>query len=55
MSRARPKSSAMSKPSSPEALPDPVAPQRKHPWRLALAVVLLLAWLIFMAAMAWRD
>ena len=25
----------------------------KHPWQLAIASVLMLAWILFLAAMAW--
>jgi hypothetical protein len=32
-----------------------LAPPKKRPLLLALSIVLLLAWLAFMVAMAWRS
>ena len=55
MSRAR--SSQSAKPESEAARaaipPTAPAPRRKHPWLLALAILLLSVWLAFLAYMAF--
>jgi hypothetical protein len=36
-----------------EAPADRPAPPAKHPWQLAISCALLLAWILFLANMAW--
>ncbi|MEX2114149.1 MAG: hypothetical protein WD845_13240 [Pirellulales bacterium] len=56
MSRARPTSPSKKHPGSPEReAPPALAPPRKRPLLLALSIALLLGWLAFMVAMAWRN
>ncbi len=56
MSRARSTSPDKKRPAPPESAAPPVLnPPRKRPLLLALSIVLLLGWLAFMVAMAWRS
>ncbi len=57
MTRARPTSHAAKPdhPKSDDERPSTIHPPRKHPLLLALAVVLLIGWLAFLAVMAWRG
>lgn len=56
MSRARPQPPAAkhAKPSPGDSQTE-IAPPRKHPWLLALSVLLLAGWLVFMAFLAWSH
>jgi hypothetical protein len=56
MARTRSTSPAKKMPATPQReAPPPLAPPRKRPLMLALSILLLLAWLAFMVAMAWRS
>jgi hypothetical protein len=56
MARTRPTSTAKKMPATPpREAPPPLVPPRKRPLLLALSILLLLAWLAFMVAMAWRS
>ncbi len=56
MSRARQSSRSKSDTRQAKREPPPeLSPPRKRPLVLALSIVLLLCWLAFMIAMAWRS
>ncbi len=39
---------------APPAMESCPAPPQKRPWQLAISCALMLAWILFVAAMAWR-
>ncbi|MGD9719813.1 MAG: hypothetical protein AB7O59_01190 [Pirellulales bacterium] len=57
MARSRATSAVNDRGKVPQPAPaeEPLPPPRKRPWLLALSVLLLVVWLAFMAAMAWRG
>lgn len=54
MSRRREGQAAKLSPSPPAEARPPGVPKR-HPWQLAISTALMLAWMLFLAWMAWSG